>query len=253
MQHEAKRAREVACAGRRIIGGASHESARAARKIHGMKNIVCLISGRGSNLQALLDTAAAERWSTTLPARVAGGVSNRADAAGLQVAVAHGVPTQVVEHQQYASREAFEAALLHAIDQWRPDLVVLAGFMRVLTTGFVDHYAGRMINVHPSLLPAFPGLATHRQALAAGVRVHGATVHFVSHEVDGGAIIGQVAVPVVPNDTEEALAARVLREEHRLLPRCVRLVLQERVSLRQGRLTLHDVDGADLACFAPLR
>ncbi len=212
-----------------------------------MNNVVCLISGRGSNLEALLDTAAREQWMATIPARVAGVISNRADAAGLALAAARGVPTQVIEHREHASRDGFDAALMQAIDALRPDLVVLAGFMRVLTARFVDHYAGRLINVHPSLLPSFPGLATHRQALAAGVRVHGATVHFVSHEVDGGAIIGQAVVPVLPGDSEESLASRVLAQEHVLLPRCVRLVLQQRVRLEQGRVVARDVAADDLA------
>ena len=214
-----------------------------------MKNLVCLISGRGSNLEALLDAAAREQWETTLDARIAGVISNRADAAGLAMAAARGVPTQVIDHRQHASRDSFDAALMQAIDALRPVRVVLAGFMRVRTAAFVDHYAGRMINVHPSLLPAFPGLATHRQALAAGVRVHGATVHFVSHDVDGGAIIGQAVVPVHADDTEETLAARVLAQEHVLLPRCVRLVLQGRVRLLQGRTVVHEAAGEALALF----
>jgi phosphoribosylglycinamide formyltransferase-1 len=212
-----------------------------------MKNIVCLISGRGSNLQALLDVAAREQWATTLEARVVGVISNRADAAGLAIARAREVPSQIIEHRQHVSRDAFDAALIGAIDALRPDLVVLAGFMRVLTERFVDHYAGRLINVHPSLLPSFPGLATHRQALAAGVRVHGATVHYVSHAVDGGGIIGQAVVAVRSGDTEETLAERVLEQEHVLLPRCVRLVLQERVTLQQGRVVLRDVVADELA------
>jgi phosphoribosylglycinamide formyltransferase-1 len=212
-----------------------------------MKNVVCLISGRGTNLEALLDAAQREQWMTSIPARIVGVISNRADAGGLAVAAARGVPTRVIDHREHASRDAFDAALTAAIDALRPDLVVLAGFMRVLTAGFVDHYAGRLVNVHPSLLPSFPGLATHRQALAAGVRVHGATVHFVSHEVDGGAIIGQAVVPVRPGDTEETLAARVLVQEHVLLPRCVRLVLQERVCLQRGRVVVRDSAGEDLA------
>jgi phosphoribosylglycinamide formyltransferase-1 len=214
-----------------------------------MKNLVCLISGRGSNLEALLDAAAREQWETTLDARIAGVISNRADAAGLAMAATRGVPTQVIDHRQHASRDSFDTALMQAIDALRPEIVVLAGFMRVLTAAFVDHYAGRMINVHPSLLPAFPGLATHRQALAAGVRVHGATVHFVSHDVDGGAIIGQAVVPVHADDTEETLAARVLAQEHVLLPRCVRLVLQGGVRLHQGRTVVHEAAGEALALF----
>ena len=212
-----------------------------------MKNIVCLISGRGSNLEALLATSRAEGWAQTLDARIAAVISNRPQAAGLIKAEAAGVPTQVLEHGNFPSRDAFDAALMRAIDSHQPALVVLAGFMRVLTHRFVAHYAGRLINIHPSLLPAFPGLATHRQALSSGVRVHGATVHFVSHEVDGGAIIGQAVVPVRADDTEETLADRVLAQEHVLLPRCVRLLLQGAVSLRDGRVQVqvgHDQDVA---------
>lgn len=200
-----------------------------------IKNIVCLISGRGSNLEALLAAAGAERWRDTLGAQIACVISNKADAAGLARAQAAGVPTRVLPHTAHSSREAFDRALMEAIDAHQPALVVLAGFMRVLTREFVAHYAGRLVNIHPSLLPSFPGLATHRQALAAGVRVHGATVHFVSSEVDGGAIIAQAAVPVRSDDSEESLAARVLAQEHALLPRCVRLLLEGAVSLADGR------------------
>ncbi|MEW5880891.1 MAG: phosphoribosylglycinamide formyltransferase [Pseudomonadota bacterium] len=215
-----------------------------------MKNIVCLISGRGSNLEALLRAARDERWESALAARVAAVVSNRAEAPGLAVARGFGVPARVIEHGRFASREAFDAALAEAIDAHAPALVVLAGFMRVLTPHFVEHYEGRLINIHPSLLPMFPGLATHRKALAAGVRVHGATVHFVSNDVDAGAIIAQAVVPVRPDDTEEALAARVLAQEHRLLPRCVRWVVEGRVRLARGRAVVEGVDPAELALFA---
>lgn len=201
-----------------------------------MKNIVCLISGRGSNLAALLAAARDGNWAATLDARIAAVISNRPDADGVAHARAAGVPVQVVDHRAHPSRESFDAALMQAIDAHAPALVVLAGFMRVLTENFVAHYEGRMINIHPSLLPAFPGLATHRQALAAGVRVHGATVHFVSREVDGGAIVAQAAVPVRGDDTEESLAARVLAQEHRLLPDCVRLLLEGRVRWQRGRV-----------------
>jgi phosphoribosylglycinamide formyltransferase-1 len=205
-----------------------------------MKNIVCLISGRGSNLQSLLAIARKEDWARAVPARVVAVIANRPDAAGLAIARDAGVPTVVVDHRDYASREAFDTALAQAIDRFAPDLVVLAGFMRVLTDEFVARYRGRLINVHPSLLPAFPGLATHRQALAAGVRVHGATVHFVSREVDGGPIVGQAVVPVRPGDTEAELAARVLEQEHVLLPRCVRAVVEGRVTLVEGRVRCAD-------------
>lgn len=215
-----------------------------------MKNVVCLISGRGSNLEAILRASRDERWDATLEARVAAVISNRAQAPGLAIARRFGVPVQVIEHGSFSSREAFDTALADAIDAHAPALVVLAGFMRVLTARFVEHYEGRLINIHPSLLPMFPGLATHRKALAAGVRVHGATVHFVSNDVDAGAIIAQVAVPVLPDDTEEALAARVLAQEHRLLPRCVRWVIEGRVRLARGRAVVDGVDPAELALFA---
>jgi len=201
-----------------------------------MKRIVCLISGRGSNLAAILRRAEDEHWAREVPASVVAVISNRGDAAGLQVARAHGVPTTVIEHQRYGSREAFDADLVRVIEAHAADAVVLAGFMRVLSAAFVEHFAGRLINIHPSLLPAFPGLATHRQALAAGVRVHGATVHFVSNVVDGGAIIAQAAVPVLSGDTEDTLAARVLQKEHVLLPRCLRWLCEGRVALAGGRV-----------------
>jgi len=212
-----------------------------------MRRIVCLISGRGSNLESILRTAAAENWASEVPARVVAAVSSRADAAGLAVASAYGVPTAVIEHRRFASREAFDAKLAEAIDEYSPDVVVLAGFMRVLGSEFVARFAGRLINVHPSLLPAFPGLATHRRALDAGVRVHGATVHFVSGEVDGGAIIAQAAVAVPPGEGEEALAARVLQREHVLLPRCVRWVCEGRVALSDGRAVVGDLPADALA------
>jgi phosphoribosylglycinamide formyltransferase-1 len=214
-----------------------------------MKRIVCLISGRGSNLESILRTAEAQRWETDVPARVVAVISNRADAAGLAIAAAHGVPATVIEHQRFASREAFDANLATVIDAQEPDAVVLAGFMRVLGSAFVARYAGRLINIHPSLLPAFPGLATHRQALAAGVRVHGATAHFVSNEVDGGAIIAQAAVAVRTEDTEETLAARVLQKEHVLLPRCLRWLCEDRIALVEGRVAFGDVPADELALF----
>jgi phosphoribosylglycinamide formyltransferase-1 len=212
-----------------------------------MKRIVCLISGRGSNLEAILRTAAADEWSTRVPARVVAVISNRGAAAGLAIARAHRVPATAIEHERFASRQEFDAALARAIDEQAADVVVLAGFMRVLGSDFVERYAGRMINIHPSLLPSFPGLATHRQALAAGVRVHGATVHFVSNLVDGGAIIAQAAVPVLPDDSEEALAARVLAREHVLLPRCLRWLCEGRISLVDGRVRVRDLPPEALA------
>ncbi len=216
-----------------------------------MKHIVCLISGRGSNLEAILRTAESEDWARTVPARVVAVISNRANASGLDIARASGVIATVVEHEQFASRALFEASLVAAIDAHAPDLVVLAGFMRVLSGEFVDRYCGRLINIHPSLLPAFPGLATHRQALAAGVRVHGATVHYVSSVVDGGAIIAQAAVAVRQDDTEASLADRVLRREHVLLPRCIRWICEGRIALSSGRVITQDLPSAALALIEP--
>ncbi len=180
-------------------------------------DVVVLISGRGTNLQALMDAAAAGR----IRARIRAVISNVASAPGLARAAAAGVATQVVDHRAYGSREDFDRALAERVDAWRPGLVVLAGFMRVLTAGFVDRYRGRLVNIHPSLLPAFPGLDTHRRALAAGVREHGVTVHFVTPELDGGPPIACARVPVVAGDDPERLAARVLEREHRLLPEVV--------------------------------
>ncbi|HUN93131.1 MAG TPA: phosphoribosylglycinamide formyltransferase [Burkholderiaceae bacterium] len=214
-----------------------------------MRNIVCVISGRGSNLEALLRAERAGRWRERLDAGVAAVISNRPQARGLDVAREAGVAAQVLDHARFASREEFERALAAAIDAHAPSLVVLAGFMRVLGAAFVARYEGRMINIHPSLLPAFAGLDTHRRALASGTRIHGATVHFVSPEVDGGAIIAQAAVPVLPGDTESVLAARVLAAEHRLLPRVVELVLDGRVALREGRIAADGVDAAEFLAF----
>lgn len=211
-----------------------------------MKNLVVLISGRGSNLEALIHAARTEDWAQSLDARIAAVISNRPQVAGLATAQAAGIATRVVDHTAHASREAFEAELTAVIDRFSPDLIVLAGFMRVLTEDFVKRYAGRMINIHPSLLPAFPGLATHQRALAAGVRVHGATVHFVSAEVDGGAILAQAVVPVLPGDDEASLAARVLVQEHRLYPRAVRALLSGAARWQDGRVQMNAVAASDL-------
>ncbi len=201
-----------------------------------MKNIVCLISGRGSNLEAILAAQRDARWDQALGARVAAVVSNRAEAPGLAIARRHGVETAVVAHGDYPDRARFDAALGRVIDRHDPALVVLAGFLRVLTPEMVARYEGRMINIHPSLLPAFGGLDTHRRALAEGVRVHGATVHYVAPALDAGPIIAQAALAVAPDDTEDALAARVLALEHVLLPRCIEWILQGRVRLEAGRV-----------------
>ncbi|RJG00099.1 phosphoribosylglycinamide formyltransferase [Noviherbaspirillum saxi] len=201
-----------------------------------MKNIVILISGRGSNMQAIVRAAQAEGW----PCRIAAVISNRADAEGLAFAASHGIPTEVIVSKEFPSREAFDAALRVAIDRFSPDLVVLAGFMRILTPALVEHYDGRMLNIHPSLLPSFPGLATHSQALAAGVKVHGATVHFVTAELDHGPIVAQAAVPVLPGDSEHSLAERVLVEEHVIYPRAVRWYVEGRLSIDSGLVHIAD-------------
>lgn len=197
--------------------------------------IVVLISGRGSNLEAILQAVA----SGALRVEVAAVLSNRAEAAGLELARKYGVPTDVLDHRAFADRSAFDRALMQRIDSYRPDLVVLAGFMRVLGGEFIDHYAGRLLNIHPSLLPAFPGLRTHERALAAGVAKHGATVHFVTHQVDGGPIVVQAVVPVLPDDTAELLATRVLQEEHRIYPLAIGWYADGRLSL-QGETVLLD-------------
>src|SRR5437899_5865751 len=199
-----------------------------------MRNIVILISGRGSNMEAIVRAAQAEQW----PAQIAAVISNRADAAGLEFAAAHGVETAVVPSRDYPTRDAFDAALQATIDRFSPDLVVLAGFLRILTAPFVAHYAGRMLNIHPSLLPSFPGLATHRQALVAGVKLHGATVHFVTADLDHGPIVAQTAVPVLADDSEDSLAARVLTQEHLIYPAAVRSFVEGRLTLVDGRVRL---------------
>ena len=185
------------------------------------KNIVILISGAGSNMAAIVRAAAAGGWAERFDARVAAVVSNKADAAGLAFAQAQGIATAVVPHGDFATREDFDAELARAIDGHDPALVVLAGFMRILTPGFVTRYEGRLLNIHPSLLPAFPGLHTHRRALEAGCRVAGVTVHQVTAQLDHGPILDQAVVPVLAGDTEETLAARVLGQEHRLYPRAI--------------------------------
>lgn len=185
-------------------------------------------------MEAVVRAAQAERWDATLGARIAAVVANRADAAGLEVARALGVPTRALDHREFASREAFDAALMQMIDEYAPTLVVLAGFMRILSQGFVAHYAGRMINIHPSLLPAFAGLHTHRQALQAGVKLHGATVHFVTPALDHGPIIAQAAVEVRDDDGEADLSARVLAQEHRILPQAVRWFLEGALHVEHG-------------------
>ena len=209
-----------------------------------MKRLVILISGRGSNMEALL--------AARLPAATAAVISNNPEAKGLETARSQDVATAVVDHRRFGSRDSFDAALAQEIDRYEPDLLVLAGFMRILTTPFVQRYAIRMINIHPSLLPAFPGLHTHRRALEAGVRVHGCTAHFVTPELDHGPIIIQAAVPVLPEDTEDTLGARVLAEEHRIYPQAVRWFCEGRVSVdAQGRVHIDGSSGGEGALVSP--
>ena len=195
-----------------------------------MKSIVILISGGGSNMSAIVQAAQAQGWERRWGARVSAVISNKANAKGLAWAQAQGIATAVVDHTAFAGqpqpREAFDAALMAEIDRHDPHLVVLAGFMRILTPGFVAHYEGRLVNIHPSLLPAFPGLHTHQRALEAGCRFAGATVHRVTAELDHGPILAQAVVPVLPHDTAATLAERVLTQEHRIYPKAVAALLQ---------------------------
>lgn len=198
------------------------------RNTQDIQNIVILISGAGSNMQAIVKAAQQEHWLARFNAQVACVISNRPDAAGLQAARALGIAGQVLDHRAHGSREAFDAALQAAVDAHKPALVVLAGFMRILTPGFVAHYAGRLVNIHPSLLPAFPGLHTHQRALDAGCTVAGATVHRVTAELDHGPILAQAVVPVLSTDTAQTLAARVQSQEHLVYPAAIRQLLAAR-------------------------
>jgi phosphoribosylglycinamide formyltransferase 1 len=191
-----------------------------------MKSFVILISGRGSNMEAIV--------KAQLPIDIRAVIANRPDAKGLGFASTQGIATAVVNHKAFASRDAFDAALAEIIDQYRPDYIVLAGFMRILTDQFIARYPHRIVNIHPSLLPAFPGLHTHRQALAAGVKLHGATVHFVTPQLDHGPIIVQTAVPVLQDDSEDALAARVLAQEHHMYPMAIKWLAEGRVKITPG-------------------
>ena len=186
-----------------------------------MKNIVILISGGGSNMAAIVRASQQQNWAKQYKARIAAVISNKADAKGLEFARDNGIATEVLDHKQFDSREAFDAQLAQVIDRYAPDLLVLAGFMRILTPGFVSHYEGRMVNIHPSLLPAFTGLHTHQRAIDAGCKFAGVTVHRVTVELDVGPILDQAVVPVLPGDTAEDLAARVLTQEHIIYPRAV--------------------------------
>lgn len=209
-----------------------------------MKRIVILISGRGSNMEALL--------KAKLPCKVVAVISNKVDAAGLEIAKQHGVATVVISHKDFANREAFDAALAQEIDKFQPDFVVLAGFMRILTASFVNHYAGRLINIHPSLLPAYTGVDTHERALMDGVKIHGCTVHFVTANLDHGPIIIQAAVPVLQDDTPASLSARVLHEEHRIFPQAVRWLCNGNVQLNaQGRVQTDRLEQRGTTLISP--
>lgn len=209
-----------------------------------MKRIVILISGRGSNMQALL--------GANLPCQIAAVISNRADAQGLDIARAHGIATAVVSHREYSGRAAFDAALAEVIDQHAPDIIVLAGFMRILTDSFVQRYRGKLINIHPSLLPAYPGIDTHERALSDGIKIHGCTVHFVTPTLDHGPIIIQAAVPVMREDTALSLSARVLCEEHRIYAQAIRWLCRNQVWLNEeGRVASDRLEQPGAALVFP--
>jgi phosphoribosylglycinamide formyltransferase-1 len=209
-----------------------------------VKRIVILISGLGSNMQALLEA--------NLPCQIAAVLSNRADAQGLEIARMHGIETAVISHKDFADRPAFDAALAEAIDRHAPDVIVLAGFMRILTEGFVERYSGRLVNIHPSLLPAYPGVDTHQRALRDGIRIHGCTVHFVTPDLDHGPIIIQAAVPVLRDDTPQSLSDRVLNEEHRIYPQALRWLCRNQVWLdKTGRVTSDRLEQPGAALIFP--
>jgi len=197
-----------------------------------MKKIVILISGRGSNLAAILEAQQTRAWE----AKVVNVICNRPDAAGIEVAEKFGVPVTIIDHKSFANRSLYDQALLEKTHNFEPDLVVLAGYMRILSSDFVQNFSGRLINIHPSLLPSFPGLNTHRAALAAGVKWHGATVHFVTEDLDVGPIIAQGIVPVLQNDTEETLASRVFVIEHLIYPQAIEWFIREQLVLEQGNV-----------------
>lgn len=208
-----------------------------------MKSLVILISGRGSNLQALIEA--------NLPIRIAAVISNSPDASGMGIAKMHGLETRILDQRAYTGREAFDGALAETIDIYEPDLIALAGFMRILGDGFVNHYPGKLMNVHPSLLPAFPGLGTHRRALKEGVKIHGCTVHFVTPQVDHGPIISQAVVQVLPDDTEEILAARVLQQEHRIYPEAVRWFMEGRLKISNNHVEVKDAIIDESVLYSP--
>lgn len=208
-----------------------------------MKSLVILISGRGSNMQALIEAH--------LPVKIAAVISSNPEAGGLEIARMHSIETRVVDQKAYPDRATFDTALAEKIDSFQPDLVALAGFMRILGDKFVEHYHGRLMNIHPSLLPAFPGLDTHTRALKAGVKIHGCTVHFVTPQVDHGPIITQAAVPVLPDDTSKTLSARVLQQEHRIYPEAIRWFLEDRLQLSHNHVSVSGAIMDDSALNSP--
>jgi phosphoribosylglycinamide formyltransferase 1 len=208
-----------------------------------MKSLVILISGRGSNMEALIEAK--------LPGRIAAVISNRPDAPGLEVAKKHGIATIVLDQLSYPGRDAFDAALAQEIDTHQPDLIALAGFMRILGNDFVNRYDGKLVNVHPSLLPAFPGLHTHSRALQEGVKIHGCTVHFVTAQMDRGPIIAQAAIQVLPDDTEQTLAARVLQQEHRIYPEAVRWFMEGRLKICAGAVEVSSAAFGSPVLYSP--
>lgn len=229
-----------------MIGGAGKNKLRPGNPdpaVDTMKSIVILISGRGSNMQALIEAK--------LPARIAAVISNRPNAPGLEIAKMHGCETIVLDQRSYPERAAFDVALMETIDTYNPDLIALAGFMRILGDDFVNHYQGKILNIHPSLLPAFPGLNPHRQALRDGVKIHGCTVHFVTAQMDCGPIIIQAAVQIMPDDTEETVAARVLQQEHRIYPEAVRWFIEGRLTLSENHVNVSKARFDDAVLYSP--
>ncbi|MEK6735397.1 MAG: phosphoribosylglycinamide formyltransferase [Pseudomonadota bacterium] len=208
-----------------------------------MKSLVILISGRGSNMQALLEAG--------LPVEHIAVISNNPDASGLEIARRYGAETSIVDHRAFPDRQAFDRALAEKIDTHQPKLIALAGFMRILSDRFVQHYQGRLMNIHPSLLPAFPGLDTHARALREGIKIHGCTVHFVTLQLDHGPIVIQAAIPVLPEDTEKTLAARVLQQEHRIYPQAVRWFMEDRIRLDANQVEIVDSCVNEIALYSP--
>ena len=208
-----------------------------------MKSLVILISGRGSNMQALLEAG--------LPVEHIAVISNNPDASGLEIARRYGAETSIVDHRAFPDRQAFDRALAEKIDTHQPKLIALAGFMRILSDRFVQHYQGRLMNIHPSLLPAFPGLDTHARALQEGIKIHGCTVHFVTLQLDHGPIVIQAAIPVLPEDTEKTLAARVLQQEHRIYPQAVRWFMEDRIRLDANQVEIVDSCVNEIALYSP--